>query len=206
MKLARLFVLTPALLLLNFSFGPAELSSAERKHAIDYLTQTRDALKESVKGLSKEQLNFKPSPEAWSVSECVEHLALAEARLYKGIQGSLKEEANPAKRSEIKFSDDGIFNAISERTHKVKTFEALVPSNKFGSTEAALSEFEKERQTTIDFVKNTKDDLRNHFYGFPPEAFGTVDTYQLVLFVAGHSKRHTAQIEEVKANPAFPKK
>jgi hypothetical protein len=45
--------------------------------------------------------------------------------------------------------------------------------------------------------------LKNHFTLHP--AFGTINTYQLLLLLSGHSERHTLQIEEVKANPAFPK-
>jgi hypothetical protein len=41
---------------------------------------------------------------------------------------------------------------------------------------------------------------------FPNEALGTVDTYQLFIFIAAHSKRHTLQIDEVKSDPNFPKK
>jgi hypothetical protein len=36
--------------------------------------------------------------------------------------------------------------------------------------------------------------------------FGWIDGYQLYLFIAGHSKRHTQQLNEVKANPSFPGK
>jgi hypothetical protein len=32
-----------------------------------------------------------------------------------------------------------------------------------------------------------------------------LDGYEWVLFVAGHSERHTKQINEVKADPNFPK-
>jgi hypothetical protein len=35
---------------------------------------------------------------------------------------------------------------------------------------------------------------------------GLLDAYQWMLFQGAHSKRHTAQIEEVKADPNFPKK
>jgi hypothetical protein len=35
---------------------------------------------------------------------------------------------------------------------------------------------------------------------------GELDAYQWMLFMAAHSKRHLAQIEEVKADPNFPKK
>jgi hypothetical protein len=33
-----------------------------------------------------------------------------------------------------------------------------------------------------------------------------LDAYEWVLFVSAHSQRHTKQIEEVKADPNFPKK
>jgi hypothetical protein len=35
--------------------------------------------------------------------------------------------------------------------------------------------------------------------------FGTLDCYQLSLMMAAHTERHRKQMEEVKANPNFPK-
>jgi len=32
-----------------------------------------------------------------------------------------------------------------------------------------------------------------------------MDAYQWLLLISAHSARHTAQIEEVKADPNFPK-
>jgi uncharacterized damage-inducible protein DinB len=206
MKILRLLLLTPALLLLNFTSLESGLTKAERKLAADYLKQTKEDLLKSVKGLSREQLNFKASPESWSVAECIEHIALSENNIFGMIQGTLKEDADPAKKSEIKLTDDGVFNAISDRSFKVQTQEKLKPTGKFGSTEETVKEFVTKRDEHIKYAEATNDDLRNHFFTFPVAAFGTVDSYQLILFMAGHSKRHTLQIEEVKANPAFPKK
>ncbi|MCI0750312.1 MAG: DinB family protein, partial [Flammeovirgaceae bacterium] len=62
------------------------------------------------------------------------------------------------------------------------------------------------RDGNIKYVNKTSEDLRNHFFTFPVEAIGTLDSYQLFIFMAGHTKRHTLQIEEVKGNPNFPKK
>jgi hypothetical protein len=53
-----------------------------------------------------------------------------------------------------------------------------------------------------DFVGTTNDDLRDHVVVLP---FGSFDSYQMILFMAAHSNRHTQQIEEVKADPNFPK-
>ena len=58
------------------------------------------------------------------------------------------------------------------------------------------------RGKLIDYVKNTDADLRNHVAILP---FGSFDCYQMILFIAAHSNRHTQQIEEVKADANFPK-
>jgi hypothetical protein len=81
-----------------------------------------------------------------------------------------------------------------------------VPTGKFGSHEITVKEFTSKRDGTIKYINTTSDDMRNHFFTFPVEAIGTLDAYQLLIFMAGHTKRHTLQIEEVKAHPSFPKK
>lgn len=205
MKTFRLILLIPALLLMNFRTATPELTSAERKVALDYLKSTKDDLLKSIKGLSEAQLNFKSSPESWSVAECVEHIAISETNIFGMIMGTLKEEANPARRSEVKAADDAIFKTITDRSYKVQTQEAFTPTGKFGSFKGTVKEFESKRDETIKYIKSTNDDLRNHFFTFPVEALGTMDSYQLFLFMTGHTKRHTLQIEEVKSNPAFPK-
>jgi hypothetical protein len=47
------------------------------------------------------------------------------------------------------------------------------------------------------------EDLCNHYTVMPFTAF---DSFQVLVFISGHSARHTTQIEEVMANANFPKK
>lgn len=205
MKAIQLLLLISTVLLFSFKEKNPELTKEERKIAVDYMERTKEDLLKSIKGLTPEQLNFKSSPDAWSVAECVEHIAISETNLFAMFQGTLKEEANPAKRSEMKHSDDAIFTMITDRSYKVKTREQFEPTGKFGSYEGAVNEFKTKRDATIQYIKTTSDDLRNHFFTFPVEAIGTLDSYQVLVFMAGHTKRHTLQIEEVKSDPAFPK-
>jgi hypothetical protein len=206
MKPIRWILLMSALLLLSFRPAADQLSKAERKLAIDYMQKTKEDLLKSIKGLSPEQLAFKSSPDSWSVAECVEHIAISETNLFGLLQHTLKEEADPSKRKAVKLTDEALFNAISDRTYKVTTQEPLEPAGKFGTHEATVKEFLDKREATIKYIDVTKDDLRNHFFTFPSEALGTVDAYQLLIFIAGHTKRHTLQIDEVKTDPLFPKK
>jgi hypothetical protein len=51
-------------------------------------------------------------------------------------------------------------------------------------------------------VKTTKDALREHGAGTPPQV---TSAYQLLLMMSGHTERHTAQLLEVKASPGYPR-
>lgn len=192
-----------ALLLCNFNLAETSLTDQERKAALDHLKMSKEKFLASFKGLSKEQLNFKSSPESWSVAECAEHLAISETNIFGMVDGVLKNPPDASKRSEIKMTDDDLMKMITNRTNKIKTSEAFVPSGKFGDIDGIKKEFIAKRDAHIDFVKNTKDDLRDRVAQFP---FGSMDAYQTIMFMSGHTLRHTAQIEEVKANPGFPKK
>ena len=115
----------------------------------------------------------------------------------------LASPAAPDKRAEVKGKDELILTAVPDRSHKAQAPEFLKPTNRW-ATEAELTKaFEDERKTTMDYVKTTNDDLRDHFGPHP--VFGTLDAYQWILLISAHSERHTKQIAEVKADPNFPK-
>lgn len=203
MKTTKFFLFTAAVVLMSFNRPAAVLTDAERKYAADLLQETRDNLLDKITGLTQEQVNYKASAGVWSIAECVEHIALSENNIFGFVQMSLKEPADPAKRSEIKMTDDAIVKMAANRSNKVKTKEAFEPTGKFGSFEGSLGAFKGKRDHSISYIKTTSDDLRNHFNDFP---FGKIDTYQTILFMAAHSKRHIIQIEEIINSPGFPKK
>ena len=202
MRQFKFLLFMVALVTMSFDVPAPGLTDAEREYASKYLQETKDDLLKRVKGLTPEQLSFKPTPESWSVAEVVEHLAISENNLFGFAQQGLQQPADPSLRKDVKMTDDGIINMITDRTHKVKTQEAFEPTRKFGSFEATLTEFKTKRDNNISYVKTTQDDLRNHYNDFP---FGKIDTYQTILFMAAHSKRHTEQVVEVMNNPGFPK-
>ena len=65
-----------------------------------------------------------------------------------------------------------------------------------------MKHFVESRATTEDFLKTTAG-LRDHAVDSPLGM--KLDGYEFMLFIAGHSERHTKQINEVKADPNFPK-
>lgn len=199
----KLFLMASTLLMLSFLVSDNAISKKERNYAAKLLKETEKGVKEQVKGLTEAQLKFKPAPDRWSIEECVKHIAASEEMLWKMADGTIKAAANPEKRSEIKLTDEQVIQKIEDRSMKVKTNEKLMPENiTLKDTEEALEFFKKNREKLIEYVKSTNEDLRSHVATLP---FGTLDSYQLILFIGAHSNRHTQQIMEVKADPNYPK-
>ncbi len=198
----KIFLLAGLALLFSFKVVDNTLTKKERKDAISYFKETQKGLADEIAGLTPNQLTWKPADSVWSVAECVEHIALAEKNLFDMAMGTLKEKADPSKRVQLKFDDEGVKKFITDRSFRVKTQEGFIPTGQFGDTKQTLAVFNERREALINYVKDTKDDLRNHFAEFP---FGFLDAYQVLIFLSAHSRRHTLQIIEVKTRPGFPK-
>ena len=199
----KLLFLCAAFLVSSFTPTSPTLSDKERKDAIEQLSKTEQGVFNSLKGLSDAQLNFKAAPDKWSISDCVKHIAKTELALWQMTDAALKQPADSAKRSAIKVTDDQVLQMVESRAQKIKTAPPLEPQNTgFKSCPDALSSFYDSRKMLKEFVSTTNDDLRDHVVALP---FGSFDSYQMILFMAAHSNRHTQQIDEVKADPNFPK-
>jgi hypothetical protein len=197
-----LFFLSAAMLL-SFSVADTTISKEERKTATDFLKETKKGVWEATKGLSDAQLKFKSAPDRWSVEDCMKHIAAAEQGLWVMVEGGLKQPATPEKRADIKAKDEDVIKMIEDRSNKAKAPTSMEPLNTpFKSAPEAWESFSKNRDKLIDYVNATNEDLRNHVVTLP---FASFDSYQMILFIGAHSNRHMQQMNEVKADPNFPK-
>src|ERR1700753_2937033 len=123
----KLFFLCAAFILSSFTSMSPTLTDKERKDAIDQLAKTELGVFNSLKGLSEAQLNFKPAPDKWSISDCVKHIATTEMFLWQMTDAAIKHPADPAKRSAIKVTDEQVLQMIESRAQKIKTAPPLEP-------------------------------------------------------------------------------
>lgn len=179
-----------------------ELTQAEKERALAYLESTKANVVAATNGLSEAQWNFKPAPDRWSVAQVMEHIAASEDFIRDGLVKDkvMVSAAGPPDR-DVKKIDDSVVKMVPDRSHKAQAPEPLVPNNRFGSPEGSLKHFLESRATTEQYLKTTSG-LRDHVMDGP---VGKMDGYEFILFIAAHSERHTKQIEEVKADPNFPK-
>jgi hypothetical protein len=180
------------------------LTPEERDFALKSLQATHDAFLQSISGVSEKQWKFKAGPDRWSIAEVAEHITIAESTLASLIETKIMATpATPQKRAEVKGKDEMILKVMPDRSHKAQAPEFLKPTGRWATKDELVKAFEESRKSLMDYVRTTNDDLRDHFAPHP--TLGTMDAYQWILLISGHSERHTKQIEEVKTDKNYPK-
>jgi hypothetical protein len=182
----------------------APLSMGEREQAQRLLAESHQGFLKAIAGLTPAQWAFKPAPDRWSIQECAEHIVIVE-QVVQGlvISKALSGVREPLRRSEVKVTDAFILAALPDRSHKAQAPEMLIPKGRLATQEAVLAAYEACRKPLEAEVASSSQDWRTRFGPHP--LFGTLDLYQWILLSAGHTARHTQQIEEVKRSPDFPK-
>jgi uncharacterized damage-inducible protein DinB len=178
-----------------------EVTQAEKEKTLQYLESTKKGVLEATKGLSEAQWNFKAGPDRWSIAQVMEHIAAAEDYI-RGLVVEKVMLAPAVPGRDLKATDDAVLAKIPDRSQKAQAPEPLVPTNRFGSPDAAIKHFVESRAKTEEFLKTTPG-LRDHAVDSPMGV--KMDPYEFVLLIAAHSERHTKQILEVKADPNYPK-
>ena len=201
MKSLLLLCILPVLFSSFTVINKAELTEAERKFAVDHLTKTKNDLLNAVQGLSEAQLNFKTAPDRWSVLECVQHITLSSAGIFGFEQQTLQAPNDSNFKPTV--TDEQFIAMIQDRSHKAQAAEPFKPVNApYKTFDETLKVFNGARDSLITYVQTTHDDMRAHIAQLP---FAKVDAYQIILLISAHTNRHTQQLNEVKADPNFPK-
>jgi len=179
------------------------LTQGERDRALSELYASRKQFLDSIAGLTEAQWNFKPAPNVWSIAECAEHIALSEDLLLDSLPKLMQSPSEPEKRAVVKGKEEFVLKAMLDRSHKAQAPEVLAPKRRWPAEATLVEHFKQSRERTLDYVRTTQDNLRDHF--MEHTAFKTLDAYQFILAMSAHTQRHTAQLNEVKQAAGYPR-
>ena len=160
----------------------------------DLLERTRLDLHSLVGHMDEAACRTKMEAGAWSVSEIVEHLITVENRV-AGLLGQALakgEGTNPVLKPD--HDDQFVLDSVSSRTTKVEAPPGTAPTGRYISCQTALQDFDTTRDQTLALAGNTEAKLRS--VQWPHPMIGTLDGYQWLLAIAGHTRRHIGQIQE----------
>jgi hypothetical protein len=174
----------------------APLTAHERQRLLAHLEMTGSWLIDEVSGASRAQLDFRPSPEAWSILQVLDHLVVVAPIYWSDLQASLRSPARPGASS---MSDADILWYGIDRTAREKAIPSEVPKGQLRDLRAALEQYRGHHARLVEYIKTTDDDLRSHVVGRQGS-----DAYQWALLISTHEQRHILQIREIKVHPKFP--
>jgi hypothetical protein len=174
------------------------MTSGDRQRLLAHLEMTESWVVSEVEPLSEAQLRFRLAPDTWSITDVIEHLAIAEPQYWTQLQDSTKQPPNTQK---LEATDAAILWYGIDRTRRDRTGEARVPTGKVASVSDPLGQFRKLRASMKEYARGTTDDLRSRRL-----LEGNMDVYQWFLMISTHAQRHILQIREIKAHASFPKR
>ena len=189
-----------SLLVSATSFAGEAMTDADRDKLTAHLEKTSAAFLASVEGLTDAQWHYRSGEGRWTIAEVAEHIAASEKMMREMVVAAMKQPA-PAEMLADARKDEMILTVIPNREKRFQAPEPLQPANRFESPAAAVAAFRAERAQSLELAKAGGD--HRAFAAKGPA--GNLDTYGWLLFTSAHSERHTKQIEEVKADPGFPK-
>ena len=152
--------------------------------------------------LNKEQLNWKATPEKWSIAECLEHLNIYSRYYNKTMKERLTSATPQANNEAIRFSWidkmslDGV-NPATMETKKTQTLKRFNPTHSEVSNEV-LTEFLEHQADLLKILAQAESYNLNKIK-IPVEFFKLMrltlgGCLQFMLF---HQKRHLIQAQNV---------
>jgi len=167
----------------------------EQQEILNRLDEGRKALSESLAGVDEQMAVWKPMPATWSILELVEHVVVSEESLLARLMAarpSAPAPPNPPRESMI--CKRGI-----DRTRHVESPAVARPCGRYLHLHDAVAAFSAARSRTLDWVAGQQGDLRAWLTDHPLVP-GPVNSYEMLLILSVHPRRHAEQIKAIRAS------
>ena len=190
----------------------AFLDSADLLNTIRSEAAKNDDTARAVAGdLTEAQLNWKPSPDQWSVAQCLEHLAAAT----RGFDPHFAAALDRAKRKPpivvspiykpTKMGSWLARHVAPESPRKLRSPKRFRPADS-SNIQGSLEMFLDEQQRFVDFVRRCQgidyNKTRIRSPVTPLVRYSLADAFVITVV---HAQRHLAQARRVRELPEFPR-
>ena len=174
----------------------------DRRYLLENLNRSKAELVKETEGLTKEQWNFKETPDRWSINQVVEHIAIWEMLISHDISRALADGPKPDLSKKSRPDSVFVTFIMEEKPHisteYTKPFTYTVPMG-INEGKSNVEWFLKLRNEAISYLTTTNDDLRS--YNLKP---GSPNIHQRYITIFGHCDRHLRQIRKIKQHSNYP--
>jgi hypothetical protein len=165
-----------------------ETALIEAADAVERFERSTRAFLAALDGVSERTWRLRPTGEAWSLAETVEHVVLTDRSIRARLQQLL---AAPLRADAPRFDDAAISAGMFETAGPAPPGLAE-PNGRFATRAPGITALTEVRDEFVDWARATTADLRSH--GLPHPVFGVFDGVQWILFAAAHTDNHLPQL------------
>ena len=169
---------------------------------ISYADHTRTALLNAVDDIPEPLREARPTEDAWSVAEILEHLFRVEKGIAKLVAlkiGEMQTMPEPPREApEMVDVDAARFAVVQDRGVRLDAPDRVAPQGEL-SAESARASLLETRGILLDQL-HAGDGLALSTIVHPHPFLGELNLYEWVHFVGSHEERHIAQIRELSTH------
>jgi hypothetical protein len=183
--------------------------STDFSSTLTQFINTTNELTNSFNSLSSEQLNWKPTPQEWSIGQCVDHLINTNSHYSEAVEKVLQGEKRTfwEKLPLLpKIFGKLLLSFLDPKAqNKAKAPKVIEPSNQTIDKDV-VKRFNQTQNKLADLMKKTANLPLNKVIITSPVTpvvtFALIDAYKII---ATHDKRHFDQAMKVYKQETFPK-
>ena len=169
---------------------------------IEHADHARLELLAALDSIPRELQEARPTEEAWSAAEVIEHLC----RVEKGVTRLTEVKVLELRAlSPVPMEAPGMvpvnverFRRMPDRTVRIDAPERVMPGGTISAVEARTTLLELRRALLASL--RVADGLALSQVSHPHPVFGNLDLYEWVYVTGGHESRHAAQLREIAAH------
>ena len=166
----------------------------DAKDAIVRFELSTRSFLDTLDGVSEPAWQLRPTGEAWSLAETVEHVVLAN-RLVRARLPQLL--AAPLPPGTPRFDDAAISAGMFDGARPPPT-DLAEPKGRFATRTEGIAALVQIHDELVAWAGGTAADLRA--YALPHPVFGVFDGVQWILFAAAHTDNHLPQLRALRAH------
>ena len=173
--------------------------------ALSRLDQVRDEIRALVHAAPVPVRSQKPAPERWSINEVVEHVGKVEELFVGALIASIDKARAAGLGAEVETPPllaEDLKAVVEDRSTPRVAPEHVRPTGSVDAM-ASVATIEGSHQRLREAL-TAAEGLALSAVTFEHRIFGALNVYQWVDFIAGHERRHLAQLREVTAQLTTP--
>lgn len=166
--------------------------------------------RELVAGLADAQLNWKPAPNAWSIAQCLEHLAVTSEKFDPDFvralaRGREKRPVSGAVRYRPTTIGGWLVKQLSPEAKRKMPAPGVFKPSEGSAIEGALERFLNEQEKFLGFVNDARGiDYNKTRLRSPVTPFMRYSLADALVMTVVHGQRHLAQARRVREMVGFP--